>query len=131
MLFKKYTAPCRVNYVPSPYEPDEDGVMDVGYKIGVFSDGRPYRLECWRMDAMLMLTVLFSNEGLTGYQRADMPLVLEGEEILHFVGAGKPRLQAAQTTDDVGQKMWALNLMLADSKGTYAELLVKLNSYRL
>lgn len=62
MLFKKYTAPCRVNYVPSPYEPDEDGVMDVGYKIGVFSDGRPYRLECWRMDEMLMLTVLFSNE---------------------------------------------------------------------
>ena len=68
MLFKKYTAPCRVNYVPSPYEPDEDGVMDVGYKNGVFSDGRPYRLECWRMDAMLMLTVLFSNEGLTGYK---------------------------------------------------------------
>ena len=76
MLFKKYTAPCRVNYVPSPYEPDEDGVMDVGYKIGVFSDGRPYRLECWRMDAILMLTVLFSNEGLTGYQRADMPLIV-------------------------------------------------------
>ena len=83
------------------------------------------------MPALLMLTVLFSAEGLTGYQRADMPLVLEGEEILHFVGAGKPRRQAAQTTDDVGQKMWALNLMLADSKGTYAELLVKLNSYRL
>ena len=131
MLFKKYTAPCRVNSVPSPYELGEDGVMDVGYKNGVFRDGCPYGLECWRMDAMRMLTVLFSNEGLTGYRRADMPLVLEGEEILRFVGAGKPRLQAAQTTDDVGQKMWALNLMLADSKGTYAELLVKLNSYRL
>ena len=83
------------------------------------------------MDEMLMLTVLFSNEGLRAYSRADMPLLLEGEEILRFVGAGKPRQQAAQTTDDVGQKMWALNLMLADSKGTYAELLVKLNSYRL
>ena len=131
MLIKKYHAPCRVNYVPSPYEPDEDGVMDVGYKTGVFSDGRPFRLECWRMDAMLMLTVLFSNQGLSAYTRADMPLLLEGEEILCFVGAGKPRLQAAQTTDDVGQSMWALNLMLADAKGTYAELLVQLNSYRL
>ena len=131
MLFKKFTAPCRVDYVPSPYEPNEDGVMDVGYKNGVMSDGRPYRLECWRMDELLMLTVLFSNQGLTGYKRADMPLLLEGEEILRFVGAGKPRLQAAQTTDDVGQSMWAINLMLADNRGTYAELAVQLHSYKL
>ena len=131
MLFKKFTAPCRVDYVPSPYEPNEEGVMDVGYKNGVMSDGRPYRLECWRMDELLMLTVLFSNQGLTGYKRADMPLLLEGEEILRFVGEGKPRLQAAQTTDDVGQSMWAINLMLADNRGTYAELAVQLHSYKL
>ena len=131
MLIKKYNAPCRVDYVPSPYEPDEDGVMDVGYKNGVLSDGRPVRLECWRMDEMLMLTVLFSNEGLGAYSRADMPLLLEGEEILRFVGTGKPRLQATQTTDDVGHSMWAINLMLANGQGTYAELLMQLNSYRL
>ena len=131
MLIKKYNAPCRVGYVPSPYEPDEDGVMDVGYLTGTMSDGRPLRLECWRMEEMLMLTVLFSSQGLSAYSRADMPLLLEGEEILRFVGTGKPKLQAAQTTDDVGQNMWALNLMLANNKGTYAELLVQLHSYRL
>lgn len=131
MLIKKYNAPCRVDYVPSPYEPDEDGVMDVGYKNGVLSDGRPFRLECWRMDEMLMLTVLFSNEGLGAYSRVDMPLLLEGEEILRFVGTGKPRLQATHTTDDVGHSMWAINLMLANGQGTYAELLMQLNSYRL
>ena len=48
-----------------------------------------------------------------------------------FVDEGKPRLQAAQSTDDVGQSMWALNLMLANGQGTYAELTMKLNSYRL
>ena len=131
MLIKKYDAPCRVGYVPPPYEPDEDGVMDVSYLTGTMSDGRPFRLECWRMEEMLMLTVLFSSQGLSAYSRADMPLLLEGEEILRFVGTGKPKLQAAQTTDDVGQKMWALNLMLANNKGTYAELLVQLHSYRL
>lgn len=131
MLIKKYDAPCRVGYVPSPYEPDEDGVMDVGYLTGTMSDGRPFRLECWRMEEMLMLTVLLSSKGLSAYSRADMPLLLEGEEILRFVGTGKPKLQAAQTTDDVGQNMWALNLMLANNKGTYAELLVQLHSYRL
>ena len=31
MLIKKFPVPCRVDYVPSLYEPDEDGVQDVGY----------------------------------------------------------------------------------------------------
>ena len=47
MLIKKFPVPCRVDYVPSPYEPDEDGVQDVGYYNGKLSDGRAYRLECW------------------------------------------------------------------------------------
>ena len=34
MLIKKFPVPCRVDYVPSPYEPDEDGVQDVGYYNG-------------------------------------------------------------------------------------------------
>ena len=40
MLIKKFPVPCRVDYVPSPYEPDEDGVQDVGYYNGKLSDGR-------------------------------------------------------------------------------------------
>ncbi len=128
MRIDKFPVPCRVDYVPSPYEPDEDGVQDVGYYTGKLSDGRPYRLECWRMDDMLMLTVLFSDAGLAGYRREDMPLVLELEEIVRFSGAQR-KLQAARTTDDAGKPMWALNVMLANKKGTYAELLVKLKRY--
>ena len=71
MLIKKFPVPCRVDYVPSPYEPDEDGVQDVGYYNGKLSDGRAYRLECWRMDDMLMLTVMFSDRCLEGYRRED------------------------------------------------------------
>ncbi len=59
----------------SRLEPDEDGVQDVGYKVGNLSDGRAYRLECWRMDDMLMLTVMFASTGLTAYQREDMYLL--------------------------------------------------------
>lgn len=128
MLIKNFPAPCRINYVPSPYEPDEDGVLDVGYKSGRLSDGRAYRLECWRMDDMLMLTVFFADAGLEAYCRDDMYLLLEGEDILRFT-AGR-RLQAARVTDDAGRGMWALNLMLADKRGTYGELQVELNRYR-
>lgn len=128
MLIKKYPVPCRVDYVPSPYEPDEDGVQDVGYKTGKLSDGRAYRLECWRMDDMLMLTMMFSDLALEAYKRPDMPLLLEGEGILRFLGENY-KLQAARTQDDRGQQVWALNIMLANKKNTYAELLVELNKY--
>lgn len=128
MLIKKFPVPCRVDYVPSPYEPDEDGVQDVGYYNGRLSDGRAYRLECWRMDDMLMLTVMFSDLCLDGYRREDMPLLLEAEEIVRFTGAGR-KLQAARTEDDRGQNVWAINLLLANKKGTYAEIVPELTRY--
>lgn len=128
MLIKKFPVPCRVDYVPSPYEPDEDGVQDVGYYNGRLSDGRAYRLECWRMDDMLMLTVMFSDLCLDGYRREDMPLLLEAEEIVRFTGEGR-KLQAARTEDDSGQKVWAINLLLANKKGTYAEIVPELTRY--
>ena len=130
MLIKKFPVPCRVDYVPSPYEPDEDGVQDVGYYNGRLSDGRAYRLECWRMDDMLMLTVMFSDLCLEGYRREDMPLLLEAEEIVRFTGAGR-KLQAARTEDDRGQDVWAINLLLANKKGTYAEIVPELTRYIL
>ena len=128
MLIKKFPVPCRVDYVPSPYEPDEDGVQDVGYYNGKLSDGRAYRLECWRMDDMLMLTVMFSDLCLEGYRREDMPLLLEAEEIVRFTGASR-KLQAARTEDDRGQNVWAINLLLANKKGTYAEIVPELTRY--
>lgn len=130
MLIKKFPVPCRVDYVPSPYEPDEDGVQDVGYYNGRLSDGRAYRLECWRMDDMLMLTVMFSDLCLDGYRREDMPLLLEAEEIVRFTGESR-KLQAARTEDDSGQKVWAINLLLANKKGTYAEIVPELTRYIL
>lgn len=129
MLIKKFPTPTRIDYVPSPYEPDEDGVQDVGYKLGFMSDGRGYRLECWRMDDMLMITVMFSDLGLEGYKREDMALVLEGEGLVEFVGQRRP-MQASRTTDDAGNSVWAINMMLHNNKEKLAELALELNSYR-
>lgn len=129
MLLKTFPVPCRVDYTPSPFEPDDDGVMDIGYKVGKLCDGRSYRLECWRMDDMLMLTVMFSDLGLEAYNRNDMYLLLECENIVRFNQVKRP-LQVARTQDDVGKGMWALNLMLANSKGSYTELVVELNRYK-
>mgnify|MGYP000700687956 CR=1 FL=1 len=117
-----------MDYVPSPYEPDEDGVQDVGYYNGKLSDGRAYRLECWRMDDMLMLTVMFSDRCLEGYRREDMAL-FAGAGRYHMFYRYQRKLQATRTEDDRGQTVWAINIMLANKKGTYAEIVPSLNRY--
>lgn len=129
MLVNKFPAPSRIDYVPSPYEPNEDGVMDVGYCTGALSDGRAYRVECWRMDEMLMMTMMFSDVGLSAWKRQDMFLLLELEGILEYTSS-KRAVQCAMTKDDSEKGVWALNMMLANGKGTYGKLLVPLKSYK-
>ena len=129
MINKDYATPRRIDFTPSPLEPDDDGVQDVGYRIGKLSDDRPYRLECWRMDDMVMVTIMFSDVALSTYRREDMLLLVESEDLIQFNGT-KKSLQAAMTEDDAGNKVWALNIMLANHKGTYVEVVGELRRYR-
>lgn len=129
MLVKQFAEPCRIDYVPSPLEPNEDGVLDVGWRCGALSDGRGYRLECWRMDELVMVTVLFASKGLTGYNRDDMYLLLEAEDIVKYTGGKRP-LQMACTQDDAGSDMWALNIMLSRGEMAYASVVGELRRYR-
>ncbi|MBQ8418499.1 MAG: hypothetical protein IJX10_07735, partial [Phascolarctobacterium sp.] len=99
------------------------------YYNGALSDGRAYRLECWRMDEILMLTVMFSDLGLSAWKRQDMFCLLELEGILEYT-AERRAVQCARTQDDAERGVWALNMMLANGKGTYGKLLVPLQSYK-
>ena len=76
----KFPVPNRSEYIPSPYEPDADGVLDIGYYKGSIIGGRPYVLECWQMDELVVATVFFSDEGLDAYSREDLVLLLELED---------------------------------------------------
>ena len=126
MLIKKFPVPCRVDYVPSPYEPDEDGVQDVGYYNGKLSDGRAYRLECWRMDDMLMLTVMFSDRCLEGYRREDMRFCWSWKiSYVLQVPTVSCRLHARRMTAD--RLYGPLILCWPNKKGTYAEIVPSLN----
>ena len=82
----KFPVPNRSEYIPSPYEPDADGVLDIGYYKGSIIGGRPYVLECWQMDELVVATVFFSDEGLDAYSREDLVLLLELEDIIKFIG---------------------------------------------
>ncbi len=129
MINATYPIPCRAHYLPSPWEADEDGVLDIGFCCGVLSDGRPYRLECWCMEELVMATVMFSDLGLEAYGRQEMYCLLEEEKLLQYTGQERP-LQMARTHDDAANSMWALNIMLASGKNIYGKLGVRLQSYR-
>ena len=124
----KYIEPDRSEYIVSAQEPDDDGVLDLGFAKGVFSDGRPYKIECWCMDEIVMATVLFDEALMTAWKRADFTLLLELEELFKF--NGKPLVQAARMKDDAGRGIWAVNVMLKNAKGQQAELLRPMQRYR-
>ncbi len=85
-------------YIVSAHKPDEDGVRDIGFAKGTFSDGRPYRLTCWCMAELIMASLFFDERFLTAWKRLDFALLLELEGILQFKDG--PYLQAARTKDD-------------------------------
>ncbi|MDO4179428.1 MAG: hypothetical protein Q4D21_09645 [Phascolarctobacterium sp.] len=128
MYYNKYITPTRIDYVASPLEPDGDGVRDIGYAVGKLSDGRPYRVECWCMDDLIMATIMLPQKGLEAWDRANMILLAEFEDLVKFVEV-RPRLQAAKTTDDAGNEVWAINIMLRKEGKVYAELLMDLKHY--
>ena len=124
----KYIEPDRSEYIVSAQEPDDDGVLDLGFAKGAFSDGRPYKIECWCMDEIVMATVLFDEALMKAWKRADFALLLELEELFKF--NGKPLVQAARMKDDAGRGIWEVNVMLKNAKGQQAELLRPMQRYR-
>lgn len=123
----EFIEPNRSKYIPSPKEPDEDGVMDIGYTKGTFCDGRSYRVECWRMDEIVMATMFFSDKYMTAWKKKDFALLLELEGIVKF---NQQLVQASRTKDDAGNNVWAVNITIHNAKGTHADLLLPLQRYK-
>ncbi len=125
----KFLFPIEVNISLPPTNRMLTVVLDIGYYKGSIIGGRPYVLECWQMEELVVATVFFSDEGLDAYSREDLVLLLELEDIIKFIG-GKRLFQCTHTEDDAGMPMWAVNITLQNAKGKYAEVLCPLRRYR-
>lgn len=124
----KFIEPDRSKQLISAHKPSDEGVLDIGFTKGTFSDGRPYRLECWCMEELIMVTVLLDERYLTAWNRLDFVLLLELEDVLQFKDG--PYLQAARIKDDAGRGIWAVNVMLKDADGLHAEIMRPIQRYR-
>lgn len=56
VLQPKYPIPNRSKQTIH-FSRDEDGVIDIGWCDGVFSDGPSFRAEMWAQDQISMLTI--------------------------------------------------------------------------
>lgn len=124
----EFIEPDRSNYIVSAHKPNDEGVRDIGFVKGTFLDGRPYRLECWCMDELIMASVFFDERYLTAWKRLDFALLLELEGVLQFKDG--PYLQAGRMKDGKGHGIWTVTVMLKDDDGLHAEVLTPVQRYR-
>lgn len=80
------------------------------------------------MDELYMATFFLDEMYITAWRRLDFALLLELEGLVKF--KEEPLLQAARVEDDVGNNVWAVNVMLRNDGGEQAELTVPFMRYR-
>jgi hypothetical protein len=98
---------------------DEDGVIDIGWCEGVLSDGRAFRAEMWAQDQVSMLTIFFSAVELEQIDQESMLRLVEAEHLVSFP-AGEPRYcSSARWSDDAGNPMWSVNVVVGDDLQTF------------
>jgi hypothetical protein len=120
MTTYKYPVPNRSRFVPNRIKTDDNPTLDVGWDQGAFSDGRPYRVECWAEDGMTCITILFSNLGLEGFTKADFCRFFVTEGLLHFRDPQRAYVNGVPFQDDDGHPIWSVTVVI----GLEDELLV-------
>lgn len=100
---------------------DEDGVVDIARCHGVSSDGRAFRAEMWAQDQISMLTIFFSTAGLEDLDPEAMKRFVEQEGLVSFRTTAPSRCTAVSVTDDAGNPVWSVNVMVGDEDETYLD----------
>lgn len=124
MTESRYPTPDRSNFVPNA----DDDVKDIGWAVGVFSDGRPWRCEAWAQDQVTMLTIFFSSLDLEDERGDGFATLLEREGMVTF-GEGQRFVSAVELEDACGAPMWSVNVVVGDDDATYATDHIRLLPY--
>jgi len=123
-----YPKPDRSNHHPNLSKTAENDTLDIGWAEGVFSDGRPFRIECWAQDQVTYLQCFFSSVGLEELDRSELQQFLERERLIRFVS--DKRFASGRLTSDASENsMWEVNVVIGDEDELYAESDVSLKPY--
>jgi hypothetical protein len=128
MVNLTYPKPDRSNQRPKFAKTDADDTLDIGWAEGTFSDGRPFRIECWAQDQVTYLQCFFSSVGLEKLDRSELQQFLERERVIRFV-SDKRFASGRLTSDASNNAMWEVNVVIGDEDELYAESDVPLKPY--
>ena len=123
-----FPKPDRSNYTPHRTRTPEEPSFDLGWNEDLFSDGRPYRAECWAEEGVTCLTFFFSTRGVENYSNSQFAEFLEREGVVSFLD-GKPRVSALPMSDASGNDMWSVTVVVGIGDDTYVDDRVRLRSY--
>jgi len=99
---------------------DEDGVVDIGWCDGALSDGRAFRAEMWAQDQISMLTIFFSTIGIIEFHQDAIRQFVQNEGLVSFAdNADQKYCSAMKFTDDAGNQLWSVNVVVGDEDNTY------------
>ena len=100
---------------------DEDDVIDIGWCEGVMSDGRAFRAEMWARGGISMLTVFVSTIGIADLDQEQIKALMVAEGLVSFREGAPEHCEARKATDDAGEEMWSVNIVVGDEDGTFID----------
>ncbi len=93
--------------------------MDLGWNEGVLSDGRPFRMEVWRLTGMTGAHYFFSTRDLDDLTSDTCCDLLERENLVQFSPTSR-RVKVVRGFDTIGQPIWAVMVLFGNGNGRYA-----------
>ena len=126
VLQPKYPVPDRSKQTIR-YSRDDDGIIDIGWCDGVFSDGRNFRAEMWAQDQISMLTIFFSRVGIDDSDAAGG--IIESEGLVSFRKSASRNCNAVRIDDATGNPIWSVNIYIGNEDDSFLESAVPIFPY--
>lgn len=109
-------------------DPETYDVTNIGWNEGTLENGTSDPIECWATEGITTLTFFVPRNGLekaTGDELRDL-LVENGR--LTF-STDRPYVSAGRWTNDEGQEMWSVNVVVGDRDEMFADSPIPLRRY--
>jgi hypothetical protein len=114
-----YPRPDRSGYRLNLVQESEGEWLDLGWNEGTFGDGRPFRIEVWKLRGMTGAHFFFSTRDLDDLTSDSCCDLLERENVVQFSPTSR-RVQVTRGFDTIGQSVWAVMVLFGDANGRYA-----------
>ncbi|HIU64386.1 MAG TPA: hypothetical protein IAB06_05080 [Candidatus Avacidaminococcus intestinavium] len=122
LLYLKYPKPHFVEKRKLEADEDEEVIDEtVGTSEGILPDGRPYKVEFWQLEDLLLATIYFSATDVSDCTKSELEKYLQKNSLVMTKGDSL-RMQCKKCLDDAGCEMWVINIILRQDQQIYASI---------